>query len=358
MNQDPRTEPTGAAHGVSVVIFKQVAGTSMPVKTVVREPASQDWSTFTTTEHANRAVLAVEDSPVHLKIVTRYVEQALGCRVVPADGVEAAILALLREPPDLIISDLMMPNLDGLDLVQILGVREAWRDIPVVIHSAANHLSGVRALSEFGVKDYILKPFDPAIALPRLRRVLGAHPGPAQRAPCLPPVPRARVPILLVTRRVELVSVLARALDPLYEVVAVESGAAAVVATLEMTPWLVFVCSDAAGWGAAKTRRSLLSLHTVPRVRVTPLACAGDEAGLVAAVQREIAEGPFTVEGEATLVVRLRETFTTGCLDALGALLTARVAEGTAKIVFEIPSESIEPHALAGVTGLARKFRR
>jgi CheY-like chemotaxis protein len=306
---------------------------------------------------AQRTVLAVEDSPVQLKIVTRYVEQGLDCRVVSADSVEAAVQSLLHEVPDLIISDLMMRPLDGLDFVQILAVDDAWRTIPIVIHSAANHLTGIRALSECGVKGYILKPFDPDVVLPRLSRVLAAHPPRTEHRRASAPVAEGRVPILVVTRRPELAGVIARTVGRLYEVVTVDSGPAAVVRMLEIRPWLVFVCPDVGRWTADKTRRGLLALRTVPRVRVVELPDQ-DEKALAAAVVDNVGEGPFTSHDGPTLTVRVRDTFTTGCLGALRTVLEERVAHGVSRIVFEIPYESMESAALSGVTALARQYRR
>ena len=307
---------------------------------------------------AERTVLAVEDSPVHLKIVTRYIEQVLGCRVMRADGVEAAVEALLREVPDLIISDLMMPNLDGLDFVQILAVRDEWRSVPIVIHSAANHLSGIRALSEFGVKGYILKPFDAAVVLPRLQRVLASHPVRSDRHPVpSAPISAGRIPIVVVTRRAEIAAAVVQAAGPLYEVVTVDSGPAAIVRTLEINPWLVLVCADAGMWAAEKTRRALLSLKAVPRVRIASIPF-NDDAAVPAAVLHHVGDGPFELQGTSTLKVLVRDNFTTGCLAALKALLDERIQQGVARITFDIPYESLETAALSVVSALARKYRR
>jgi hypothetical protein len=170
-------------------------------------------------------------------------------------------------------------------------------------------------------------------------------------------VAQGRVPILVVTRRPEIAALVARTAGPLYEVVTVDSGPAAVVRTLEITPWLVLLCSDAGRWAAGKTRGALLSLRAVPRMRVEPLV-ADDADELVAAVVKHVGEGPFTPQGGPTLTMKIRETFTSGCLGALRAALDERVQQGVAKIVFEIPYESMESAALSGVTAIARKYRR
>ena len=116
----------------------------------------------------NEVVLVVDDEPGILKLAQDYLERA-GFRVLPAsDGVEA--LATARtDKPDLVVLDLALPGMDGLDVC-----REIRRgsDVPIIMLTArvdeADRLIGL----ELGADDYILKPFSPRELVARVRAVL------------------------------------------------------------------------------------------------------------------------------------------------------------------------------------------
>ncbi len=308
-------------------------------------------------ELRGQRILSVEDSPIHQRILTRYVEQMLACRVLPADGVEGAVRILLRERPDLVVTDLMMPDLDGLDLIQIMRGDRDWRTIPIVVHSAANDLARIRTLSEYGVRGYILKPFDPDVALPRLRRALGA--GGPRRTTREMPAPDGHIPIVVGTTDPRLGDVLARELPPMFKVRTVPTGPAVFVATMEIHPWLVFLAPDLADWDVTKTQHTITALRTVERVRAIPLPSLDrGERAIVDIVRREIGAGPFTIDGDGPAVcVVLQRTFTSTCVHALRNVLEERMTPGTSKLTFEIPASGLEGQALGAIQDLARAFR-
>ena len=86
-----------------------------------------------------------------------------------ADG-EAAFALLLRDPPDLLLSDVMMPKLDGFGLIARIRAHEALRDLPVMLLSArAGEEAKVEGL-QAGADDYLVKPFAAAELLARVQR--------------------------------------------------------------------------------------------------------------------------------------------------------------------------------------------
>lgn len=107
--------------------------------------------------------LIVDDSSVMRKIVERSLRQAgieLDKVVEAGNGVEA-LAALRKEPVDLILCDINMPVMDGLEFVQSLGAVENAKGVPVVMittEGSENHV--VQALSA-GARGYIRKPFTP-----------------------------------------------------------------------------------------------------------------------------------------------------------------------------------------------------
>ena len=88
-----------------------------------------------------------------------------------ADGAEA--LALARsEKPDLILLDLMMPNVDGWTVAEELAADEGTRDIAIVFLTARATTNDRRRAEELGVLGYVLKPFDPLRLAPLVADVV------------------------------------------------------------------------------------------------------------------------------------------------------------------------------------------
>ncbi len=116
-------------------------------------------------------VLVVDDSREMRELITHYVLRPNGYETLVAeDGAAGLGLARLVEP-DLVISDLVMPGMTGIELVQAL-VAEG-RDIPVILISADTPAAGVtRQALRAGVADYLTKPFEPDELLEAVRRVL------------------------------------------------------------------------------------------------------------------------------------------------------------------------------------------
>ncbi len=114
-------------------------------------------------------VLVVDDDPTVSDVVRRYLEQD-GCRVRLAFDGPDALAAVAEEVPDLVVLDLMMPGIDGLEVCRRL--RRDLPDLPVVMLTAlgeeADRVTGL----EVGADDYVTKPFSPRELILRIRSVL------------------------------------------------------------------------------------------------------------------------------------------------------------------------------------------
>jgi CheY-like chemotaxis protein len=301
--------------------------------------------------------LCIEDSAIHLQILCRYLEYSLGCRVRAADGVEQAVMWLLRESFDLVVADIMMPGLDGMDLLTILRAKKDWQKLPVVIVSAMGDLGHIETLNGLGISDYIVKPFDPVVAVPRLRRLLERLPlETAPRPRPAAPLDGSRIPILLASTRAEVIDAIRRAAEPSFDVSVVDSGPAAVIKGLEIQPWVVFLTEDLATWDTSTTLQKLLALKTLEGIRVIPLRCHDRDAStIIEAVRRDLSVMPFTVApgGKATTVT-LHRTFRASCLGALKAALSGTISRETQRVVFELPSGGIGKDLSRALEELAR----
>ena len=116
----------------------------------------------------NELILVVDDEPKIVKLARDYLEQS-GFRVMTATDGIAALAVAHRERPDLIVLDLKLPGMDGLDVCRTLR-RES--DVPIIMLTArveeADRLIGL----ELGADDYITKPFSPRELVARVRAVL------------------------------------------------------------------------------------------------------------------------------------------------------------------------------------------
>lgn len=131
---------------------------------------------------ANEQILVVDDEADILELV-RYNLEGEGYRTSGAATGEQALQKVQEQPPDLIILDLMLPGIDGLDLAKKLKENEKTRRIPIIMLTAKGEEADVVKGLELGADDYIAKPFSPRILVARARAVLRREKGePAESA--------------------------------------------------------------------------------------------------------------------------------------------------------------------------------
>lgn len=118
-----------------------------------------------------RTILVVDDEPGIVAIARDYLDRA-GFRVVTAGDGPAALRLVRTERPSLLVLDLMLPGMDGLDVARALRGDPATRALPIIMLTArvdeADRLIGL----ELGADDYITKPFSPRELVARVRAVL------------------------------------------------------------------------------------------------------------------------------------------------------------------------------------------
>jgi len=113
-------------------------------------------------------ILVVDDEPKVARLARDYLEKN-GFRVLTAADGQSALTTARREKPDLVILDLMLPNIDGREVCRILR-RES--DVPIIMLTAlSEEIDQVTGL-EIGADDYITKPFSPRAMIARVRALL------------------------------------------------------------------------------------------------------------------------------------------------------------------------------------------
>ncbi len=143
-------------------------------KTATKKPRSRKPES-----NARQRLLIIEDDE-HMSFLLGYLAEKEGFEVEKlADGRGAAQRFETGDATELVILDLMLPYLDGFELLAQIRAHRAWRNVPVIIlTSKTREHDAVRALS-LGADDYLTKPFSPAELVARIRRRLR---GPAAAA--------------------------------------------------------------------------------------------------------------------------------------------------------------------------------
>lgn len=112
-------------------------------------------------QETGRRVVYIEDDQEMIDLVTLILERS-GFQVIGARGGQVGLDIIFRNPPDLILLDLMMPGLDGWEVYQQIKGTERTRQIPVIIITAkAQAIDRVLGIHIAKVDDYIAKPFRP-----------------------------------------------------------------------------------------------------------------------------------------------------------------------------------------------------
>ena len=120
---------------------------------------------------ADTTLLLVEDEPDLVDLLSFSLEQA-GYRVESALTGEDGLQAARRLHPDLILLDLMLPGMDGLEVCRSLRSTAELRDTPVIMLTARNAEQDIVRGLEIGADDYIAKPFSTPVVLARIKAVL------------------------------------------------------------------------------------------------------------------------------------------------------------------------------------------
>lgn len=120
-------------------------------------------------------ILIVDDEPCFREVVGDILT-AEGHRILTASNVEEAFLAIQREKPTVILTDQMMPYVDGLTFIQCLRDNPHWADIRVIVVSAKAQPDDIHRARQAGADDYLVKPF----SADELRGILAQAPQPVE----------------------------------------------------------------------------------------------------------------------------------------------------------------------------------
>ncbi len=112
-------------------------------------------------------VLVVDDTPENLALMAGLLKDHYKVKVAN-HGDKALKIAMSDRPPDLILLDIMMPDLDGYEVCRLLKAHATTRDIPIIFLTAKSETEDEKKGLELGAADYITKPISPPIVLARV----------------------------------------------------------------------------------------------------------------------------------------------------------------------------------------------
>jgi DNA-binding response OmpR family regulator len=149
-------------------------------------------------EESNGTVLIVDDEPTIVEIVSRYMERAGFETHGAGDGPEALRLAELHRP-DLVVLDVMLPGIDGIEVMRRLQERPAKRTAVILLTARGEESDRLVGLRQ-GADDYVVKPFSPVELVARVEAVMRRLTPPPEDGS--PPIEHGPLRVEPATRRV------------------------------------------------------------------------------------------------------------------------------------------------------------
>lgn len=117
-----------------------------------------------------KRILAVDDNSISLVTIEQELKREY--EVIPVNSGNRALQYLKREIPDLILLDIQMAQMDGIETLKQIREMERCKDIPVIMLTSKQEKTTVVESSKLGIYDYILKPFNGEDLHRRIQRVL------------------------------------------------------------------------------------------------------------------------------------------------------------------------------------------
>lgn len=117
-------------------------------------------------------ILVIDDEPINVKVCQKYLNELGYKRCIGLSDSTRAISQITEEKPDLIILDVMMPVVSGIEILHQIRSKPELCHIPVLILTASTDRSTKLTVLELGATDFLTKPIDPSELAPRVRNVL------------------------------------------------------------------------------------------------------------------------------------------------------------------------------------------
>ncbi len=142
---------------------------------------TNDWKPERKNRLMKKKILIADDNPDNVELLRKRLS-AQGYQIAAAFDGEEALQAVLKENPDLLILDIMMPKLDGYEVLRRLKKQDEYRNLPVILLTAKKEIPDKLKGLDIGADDYITKPFNPQELLARVRSLMSLREEQERRA--------------------------------------------------------------------------------------------------------------------------------------------------------------------------------
>jgi len=132
-----------------------------------RTPSAADLEVASTTK-----IMVIDDEPINVKVCQKYLHELGYKKCVGLSDATRAVTQIAEEMPDLVILDVMMPVISGVDILRQIRETPELNQIPVLILTASTDRGTKLTVLELGATDFLTKPIDPSELAPRVRNVL------------------------------------------------------------------------------------------------------------------------------------------------------------------------------------------
>ncbi|HEX5310832.1 hybrid sensor histidine kinase/response regulator [Aquabacterium sp.] len=151
----------------------QPAGAGQTTQAISAQPAAEPTAPPAL---KGRTVLLVEDNPINQIVATDLLGEVAGMNVIVAEDGQQALAALQRHRFDVVLMDVQMPVMDGLQATQLIRLNPAHRDLPIIAMTAHAMARDQHRCLSAGMNDYVAKPFEPQSLFDRLAKWIGVSP--------------------------------------------------------------------------------------------------------------------------------------------------------------------------------------
>ena len=124
--------------------------------------------------------LIIDDEKSNRFLLNSLLRKNFDCEIFEAENGEIGLKVLIDNKPDLILLDISMPVMDGLNTLKIIRSNQTFMDIPVIVITALSSGKVVGEFAEKGISDFILKPIDTLESVERIKKVLNKQISPAE----------------------------------------------------------------------------------------------------------------------------------------------------------------------------------
>lgn len=120
----------------------------------------------------NRKVCIVDDEPINIRVTQKHLERCGYSQFLTTTNPGEACNLIFKEQPGVVLLDLMMPEVSGIDILRVLRMDERTSQLPVIILTASTDSASKHAALKLGATDFLMKPIDFDELIPRVRNAL------------------------------------------------------------------------------------------------------------------------------------------------------------------------------------------